>query len=316
MATMQFQKATRKKSKLRCLVGGVSGSGKSYSSLLLAQGLGERIAVIDTERGSASLYSDLTEFDSMDLEPPYTPERYIEAIQAAEAGGYGVLIIDSLTHVWDGAGGCIDINDATAVKFKGNTWSAWSQTTPRYRALLDAILQSPMHVICTSRMKTETVQGDDKKVRKIGMKNELRQGTEYEFTTVFEIDHEKHLAMVTKDRTNLFPQPMVITRKTGETLRAWLDSGADFAPQGPPPDFIKRDKLVARVKEILENKADLTEEALAEAILKADEVLQADQENFSAVFALLTWKEQQAYKTYASNARAAREKVLANGRAA
>lgn len=316
MASFTFQKATRKKSRLRCLVGGVSGSGKTTASLLIAQGLGGRTAVIDTERGSASLYSDLMEFDALELTPPYSPERYIEAIKAAEAAGYDVLIIDSLTHVWDGSGGCVEINEQVAqAKYRGNTWSAWSDTTPRYRSLLDCILQSPMHIICTSRMKSETVQGEDKKVRKIGMKTELRQGTEYEFTLVFEIEHEKHLALVTKNRTNLFPQPFIVTRKTGEELRAWLESGAEPVNRETPPDHLKRDDFVSRFKVAMS--LDVDEPEMANAVFAVHNALRVEGDEFyREVWQFLASNERSAIKKFIDIAKAQQETTLPTGRAA
>lgn len=224
---MKFVKAERKQAKLRLALSGPAGSGKTWSALLIAQGLGGKIAVIDTERGSASLYSHLFEFQTLQLDPPYSPERFIEAIGAAEHGGFDVLVIDSISHEWNGSGGCLEINEALAnSKFRGNTWAAWNVTTPRHRAFLDKILQTPLHVIATMRSKTETVQGDDKKVRKIGMKAEQREGAEYEFTTMLELEHAQHIAVATKDRTNLFTEPHVITPDTGKRLRAWLESGA------------------------------------------------------------------------------------------
>lgn len=225
---MQFQKAVRKRAKLRLAVAGPSGSGKTTAALNIAKGLGGKVAVLDTERGSASLYSDLFEFDTLELNPPYSPERFIEAVKAAEKAGYEVLILDSITHEWNGSGGCCDINEAlAAAKYRGNTWSAWSETTPRHRAFLDALLQSPMHIVATMRSKTETVQGEDKKVRKVGMKTEQRDGTDYEFTVMFELDHGSHIAMASKDRTRLFKDPAIITPDTGATLLAWLNSGAE-----------------------------------------------------------------------------------------
>lgn len=149
---MAFKKAERKRAKLRLALAGPSGSGKTYSALLIAKGMGGKIAVIDTEQGSASLYSHVAEFDALELGPPFTPERYIEAINAAVSGGYDVLVIDSMTHEWDGAGGCLESNERMAnAKFKGNTWAAWNETTPRHRAFVDAILQAPIHVIAVSR---------------------------------------------------------------------------------------------------------------------------------------------------------------------
>ena len=232
---MQFQKAERKKARLRLGLTGPSGSGKTYGALLIAKGIGGKVAVIDTEHDSASLYAgmaDMPAFDTLNLAPPYTPERFVEAIKAAEEGGYSVLIIDSVTHEWSGAGGCLEINDNLAKsKFKGNTWSAWNETTPRHRKFVDAILRSPLHIIATMRSKTETAQTEEngrKKVVKLGMKAEQRDGSEYEYTTVLDIVHEGHYAMASKDRTGLFlgdPRPLSVD--TGRMLLAWLENGAE-----------------------------------------------------------------------------------------
>ena len=240
--TNPFQKATLKQAKLRLGITGPSGSGKTLAALMIAKGIGGNVAVIDTEHGSASLYSRSFDFDVINLDPPYSPERFIELLKAAESGGYGVVIIDSATHEWDGIGGCLEINEALAqAKFRGNTWSAWNETTPRHRAFIDAIIQSPCHVICTARSKTETVQGEDKKVRKVGMKTEQRAGFEYDMSLIFEIEHEKHLAVLTKGRLfdapasvrNALGTPHLITPKTGELLMEWLSTG-EIAPAATP----------------------------------------------------------------------------------
>lgn len=239
---MKFEKATRKKARLRLALTGPSGSGKTMAALMIAKGLGGRTAVLDTEHGSASLYAepmtlangmqfDPPEFDSLELSAPYSPERYIAAIRAAEAAGYDTLIIDSTTHEWSGSGGCLEINDTTAAaKFRGNSWSAWNETTPRHRAFIDAMLQSRMHIIATGRSKTETAQteeGGRKKVVKLGMKTEQRDGFEYEFTAVLDLVHDGHFAIANKDRTGIFtggdPEPISVA--TGERLLAWLESG-------------------------------------------------------------------------------------------
>jgi len=221
-----FKKAERKQAKLRLALAGPSGSGKTYSALLLAMGLGGRIAVIDTEHGSASLYADLVDFDAMELHAPYSPERYIEVIVAAEQAGYDTLIIDSYSHEWTGSGGCLEQNETVAhQKFRGNTWAAWNETTPRHRKLTDKILTSSMHIICTMRSKTETVQGEGKKILKLGMKSEQRDGTDYEFTVVLDLTHDGHTATASKDRTKLFDQPELIGADTGRRLLAWLNSG-------------------------------------------------------------------------------------------
>lgn len=239
--SVQFKKAERKKAKLRLGLTGPSGSGKTYSALLLARQLGKKIAVIDSENGSASLYTHLCEFDVLDMHAPYTPESFIDAIKAAEGGGYDVLIIDSITHEWSGPGGCIEINEKLAqAKYRGNTWSAWSETTPRHRKLLDTIIASPMHIIVTLRSKTETAQVDDgnrKKVVKVGMKSEQRDGFEYEMSVVLDIIHDGHFAVASKDRTGLFTDkdPSPISDATGKALLNWLNSGAELRPETPRP---------------------------------------------------------------------------------
>jgi len=242
---MKFVKATRKKARLRLALTGPSGSGKTMAALMIAKGLGGRVAVLDTEHGSASLYADPIalpngsrfeppEFDALELTAPYSPERYIEAIKEAQAAGYDTLIIDSLTHEWSGSGGCLEINDTVAAaKFRGNSWSAWNETTPRHRAFIDAMLQSSMHIIATGRSKTETAQTEGangrKQVVKLGMKTEQRDGIEYEFTVVLDLVHAGHYANASKDRTGLFAggEPAPIDASTGERLLAWLETGAE-----------------------------------------------------------------------------------------
>ena len=221
-----FTKAERKKAKLKLNLNGPSGSGKTYSALQMAAGLGEKIAVIDTENESASLYASEFKFDTLPLRPPYSPERFVGAIQAAYNMGYEVLIIDSASHEWVGTGGCLEINDKAAARFKGNTWSAWSETTPKHRKFIDAMLQTDMHIITTTRAKTETVQGEGKKILKLGMKAEQRDGYEYELTVALDVLHENHVAVPTKDRTKLFnPEGEVITRETGKRILDWLNDG-------------------------------------------------------------------------------------------
>lgn len=223
-----FQKAERKQSKLRLAIAGASGSGKTTAALNIATGLGGRIAVLDTENGSASLYAEQFDFDVVNLAAPYTPERFIEVIHAAEKAGYDILIIDSMTHEWSGKGGCLEINDTlAATKFRGNSWSAWSETTPRHRNFIDAILRSSLHIVATMRSKTETVQGEGKKIMKLGMKSEQRDGIEYEFTTVLDVQHDTHLATSSKDRTHVFKgqDAQQITVETGKKLLEWLSSG-------------------------------------------------------------------------------------------
>jgi len=234
---VQIRKARRSATKLRLLLTGPSGSGKTYGGLLVAKGLGsQRTIVIDTEQGSSDLYDRLHDFDVIDLAPPFTPEAYIEAIDAAEAAGADCIVIDSISHEWNGKGGCLELVDEIArAKFKGNSWSAWSELTPRHRAFVDRMLRSSAHIIATGRSKTETAQVDDhgrKRVVKLGMRLESRDGAEYEFTTVLDIVHDGHFAVASKDRTGIFgSDPKPITVETGRRLAEWLAGGHAVEPQ-------------------------------------------------------------------------------------
>ena len=234
---VQIRKARRSATKLRLLLTGPSGSGKTWGALQIAKGLGGKTVVIDTEEGSSDLYDHLHEFDVIDLRPPFTPERYIEAIAAAEAAGYEVIIVDSVTHCWSGTGGCLELLEEIAkAQFRGNTWSAFSVITPRWRTFVDKLLRSSAHIICSGRSKTETAQVDDhgkKKVAKLGMKLEARDGLEFEFTTVLDVIHDGHFATVSKDRTGVFAgDPKPITVDTGRKLAEWLAGGHE--PEAMP----------------------------------------------------------------------------------
>jgi hypothetical protein len=233
-----FRKAEKRQAKLRMALIGPSGSGKTYSSLLIAQGLGGPIAMLDTEQGSGELYADLTEYDVARLTPPFTPDKYIQGIKAAEQAGYNVLIIDSLTHAWAGQGGLLEEVDKRKASQK-NQFAAWRDVTPMHNALVDAILQSTCHIIATMRSKTAyDMQKDDKgqlKPVKIGLAPVQRDGMEYEFTVVLDIENEKHMASSTKDRTSLFDgQYFVPSQETGQALRQWLESGSAPAPEPEP----------------------------------------------------------------------------------
>lgn len=281
---MQFTKAVRKKARLRLALTGPSGSGKTYGALMIAKGLGGKIAVIDTEHGSASLYCHLADFDVLDLAPPYSPERYIEAIKAAERAGYDVIVIDSTTHEWSGSGGCLEINEATAkARFQGNTWSAWNDTTPRHRAFIDTMLQSSAHIIATGRSKTETAQTEGpngkKKVIKLGMKTEQRDGFEYEFTAVLDIIHDGHFANASKDRTGLFAgDAKQLTEQTGRDLLAWLESGE---PPAAPPKPMDASRLQDFLDAIKNAGADELDDIKRQALEAATEA--KDRDAFAAI---------------------------------
>jgi hypothetical protein len=224
----ELKKATRQQVKLRLNLSAPSGAGKTISALRMAKGLvndWSKIAVIDTENGSASLYSHLGDFNVIDLVPPFTPERYIMAINSCVNAGIECIIIDSSSHEWNTL---LDENEKLAQAiFRGNTWSAWSRTTPRHDKFVNAVLHCPAHVITCTRSKTEMVMGEDKKVKKVGMKDQQREGWEYELTVSLNIDRDTHLATPSKDRTNLFEgqQPFLITEDTGKAILEWCNSG-------------------------------------------------------------------------------------------
>lgn len=251
---IEIRKAQRKQSKLRIGLSAPSGGGKTYSALLLAKGLvGEykKIGLIDSENGRGDIYSALGEYNIISLRPPFTPESYIEAIRAFEAAGVDVIIIDSVTHEWDGEGGCLQLNEKLAIaKYHGNTWAAWSETTPRHQRFLDAITSSTCHVITTVRNKVETVMTSEKSVKKVGTKEIQREGYEYELTVNFTIDRDSHEVTASKDNTQLFEgkDPFVITEKTGETLRDWVMSGAADETEGEKKEF--RKKIIDQAKQL------------------------------------------------------------------
>jgi len=230
---MQIKKAVRAQQKLRLAISGPSGSGKTWSSLLLAKSIGsKKICVIDTEKGSASLYGDRYEFDTLELLPPFSPARFIEAIKTVADAGYDCIIIDSATHLWDGEGGCLDmVNRIASQSNSRNSYVAWGKVTPEYNRFIEAILQSPTHMIVTMRAKTayELEKDSNGKVSPVkkGMEPKMRDGFEFEFTTIFELDIQ-HNFIVSKDRSGIFTNttiPEPFDNKVGVKLSEWLNSG-------------------------------------------------------------------------------------------
>jgi len=239
---MQIVKAVRSKAKLRLGIAAPSGAGKTYSALLLGFGLGGKVGIIDTENGSANLYAHLGEYDIITLSSPYTIASYREAIKALETAGYTTIIIDSLSHAWAGEGGLLDKQGKIA-DGGGNSFAAWRKITPEHNALVEAMLQSPCHIIATMRSKQEYVLETDSRgksvPKKVGMAPVQREGMEYEFTICFEMDVE-HNAHATKDRTSMFDgQYFKITSDTGKKLLTWLEQGVELVKQQPAPATIQ-----------------------------------------------------------------------------
>ena len=228
---MELRKARKERVKLRLGLSGASGFGKTYSALLLAHGMTgdwSKIAVIDTENRSASLYADLGEYNVIELSEPFSPERYIEAVEACEKAGMEVIIVDSITHEWDGKGGCLEIVDKLGGKYQD-----WARVTPRHNAFVQKLLQSPAHVITTVRRKQDYDMAKDDKgkvtVTKVGTREVTREGFEYELTLSFEFLNDRHLVKASKDRTGLFMDrpEFIITRETGKRILDWCNSGAE-----------------------------------------------------------------------------------------
>lgn len=229
-----FTKAQKSASSIKILISGASGSGKTYSALAVASGLAGKTALLDTEGQSSLLYADKFDFDIVNESDPrgYPPEFFIKVINAAERAGYRNLIIDSITHEWKGKGGCIDIVDQISNDRKG--FNAWSAVTPRHRAFIDAILRSSMNIICTVRRKvTYSVEKDVNGktfIKKLGLEPEQRDGIEYEFGIHFEIDQDSHIANASKDITELFGSPILITQDAGRLIKQWI-SGVQIKPE-------------------------------------------------------------------------------------
>ena len=222
---MKLRQSERKQAKIKMALQGSSGSGKSLSSILLAKGLANdnlnKVAIIDTENGSADLYAHVGHYNVLPLTPPYTPEKFIEAIEICENAGMEVIILDSISQVWE------ELLSYHS-KLPGNSFANWNKVKPRQNAFINKILQCNAHVIATMRTKQDYVLQlkDGKYVpEKVGLKAVQRDDVSYEFTIVFDINI-KHFASASKDRTNLFtgkPEFMINT-STGKRILEWCNS--------------------------------------------------------------------------------------------
>lgn len=295
---MQFKRAQRSRAKLRLGLSAVSGGGKTMGALRVAKGIVQRmidlgvvegdlegkICVIDTERRSAQLYADVVPFDTLEFEPPYSVDRYMQAISAAERAGYVVCILDQITHAWAGPGGQLEWVDSLKQGAK-NAMSPWAKVTPMQQEFYDRMLRSPMHIIATMRAKSDyvmdevIVDGRRKTVpRKIGLAPVQREGIEYEFTAMLEIDLETHLATASKDRTRLFvDRTTKLDEDCGARLADWLLQGEEAPPEAPrktEADFVfELDAKLADFELAFVECADL--QALATLFPKANEAVKA-----------------------------------------
>lgn len=237
-----FQKATKTAARLRLALAGPSGSGKTYTALTLAARLvqtrGGRVALLDTEHGSAAKYGDIFDFDTAALDGDFHPYKFIEAIHFAESAGYQILVIDSLSHAWSGPGGVLELVERYAkVTRNGNRdkYAAWGEVTPIHNALIEAILASQMDIIATMRSKTEYARDEKGNIQKLGMNPIQRDGTEYEFDVVGDMNIQNEL-VITKSRCpdlagKAIPRP---GPAVADTLLAWLagpSARVDWADQ-------------------------------------------------------------------------------------
>ena len=221
---MKLRISERKQAKIKIALQGSAGSGKTMSALLLAKGLTDgnfnKVAIIDTEHGSADLYAHLGDYNVITMESPFSPEKYIEAISICESAGINVIIIDSISHCWDYL---LDVHS----NMSGNSFTNWGKITPRQNAFVNKILQSNAHIIATMRVKQDYVlnQKNGKFVpEKVGLKAIQRNDLDYEFTIVFDIDIA-HQAKVSKDRANLFSSKpeFIINASTGKKILNWCN---------------------------------------------------------------------------------------------
>ena len=225
-----FQPAVRSAAKIKLAITGPSGAGKTKGALLIAKGLGaKKIAVIDSENGSASLYAGEFKFDTAPIAPPYTTEKYIAAIDYAIEHGYDCVIVDSISHAWAGEGGLLQQKEQLDQR-GGNSYANWAKMTPKHEKFMSTILQADIDLIATMRSKQDYILADNGKGKmapqKVGLAPVQRDGAEYEFTTVLDVAMN-HEAQASKDRTGIFDGTIFkITNKTGALIRDWLN-GAD-----------------------------------------------------------------------------------------
>ncbi|MCI0382890.1 ATP-binding protein [Streptomyces sp. CNQ085] len=252
MNTLVFTPATKEQAKARIALTGPTGSGKTYTALVTGTAIGERVALVDTEHGSASKYADEFAFDTLQL-TSFEPTGLIDVLAVAAHEGYDTVIVDSLSHFWSGAGGVLEQVDNAAKRYgTGSSFAAWKETRPMERAMIDALLAYPGHLIVTMRTKTEyVVETDDrgrKVPRKVGLKPEQREGIEYEFDVVGDLDHENTL-VISKSRAKSLSG--LVIRKPGtefaDSVLDWLNAGrptpsaSDYRATATAPDTIYED---------------------------------------------------------------------------
>lgn len=268
----QVKKAKREKIFAKIALMAPSGGGKTYGALRLATGMAEeikketgkeaRILFGNTEQKRGYYYADEFNYDIVDIEAPHNPEKYVEFIQFAVDEGYDIVIIDSSSHEWEGKGGCLELHTQA-----GGTYQSWGKVTPRHNKFINAIADSPIHVIATMRGKDQYETSKDEKtgkltVQKLGVGAKQRDGFEYEFSVTFLIDQKTNTAEVQKDNTHIFEHegPTILTEAHGAKIIKWANSGdAEFTPVKRNDDAEEKvqdelktvlDEVVAKAKEL------------------------------------------------------------------
>lgn len=237
----QVKKAKREKIYPKIAIIAPSGGGKTYGSLRLATGMAEEIkketgkdATIlmgNTESKRGLYYANEFNYDIVDLDPPYNPEKFVELIEFAVSEGYDILIIDSSSHEWEGKGGCLELQQQA-----GGTYQSWAKVTPRHQKFINAIADSPITIIATMRGKDQYEMSKDERgrasVQKLGVGAKQREGFEYEFTATFLIDQKTNTAEVQKDNTHIFDSegPTILTEAHGAKIIKWANSGEGYTP--------------------------------------------------------------------------------------
>jgi hypothetical protein len=255
MSAIQFTKASRQATKLKIGVDGPSGSGKTMGALALADGItkGGRVAVADSENGSASLYADRYAFDTVALTDA-DPKTYRAIIDAAVAAKYDALVIDSLTHAWQHVLNAKD--DYDRANPKSNSFANWRKFAPLWEDLMQHILHAPIHIIATMRSKQayEQVEKDGRKqVVKLGLQPQVRDGAEYEFGIVFSVN-QAHRAEATKDRTALFADQMIdlTDAEVHASLVGWMNAGGmEARPERASIDQIEKLRFLMSDKDAI-----------------------------------------------------------------
>lgn len=264
MSELQYRKVERKKARVRLGLSGPAGSGKTLTALLIAYGITgdwSKIALIDSENESADLYDQkylpeygltVGEFNVIPLSAPYHPDRYIQSIDLCLKHGAEVIIIDSITHEWNGVGGCLELHDVEVSKQRTqNGFTAWAKVTPLHQKFVDRILTAPVHIITTVRSKSDYIltEKNGKQVpQKVGMAAQTREGFEYELTVSLDLDIN-HLALSSKDRTGLFAdKPAFVPNvMTGKAIRDWCDLGVTESIKRLPITDAMLDKAIERI---------------------------------------------------------------------